>query len=316
MQTKIKNVGCWIPLFIVLACGIGCDSKDRDEHRDSSTTPSPTPAPEPLPTDALPKEEGKLNVAAVFPGPGEPRIALVSPISVEFDADLIASTDLDAAITVTSAGTVIPGSVTLDEPDMLVFRPQNMWSPNTVYTISLADELLSADGMPVIEDMTWQFGTIADVHTTPQSVIDECMSDLDVEMLAAVNSARTTARACGPNQRPAVGKLVWNCRLQEAAIAHSQDMATHDFFAHTGSDGSSVAERVTRTGYTWSHVGENLAAGQRTVAAAMEGLLNSPGHCDNIMSGNYTHFGSGYRTNENSYYVRYWTQNFARSFGR
>src|SRR5690606_19113896 len=126
--------------------------------------------------------------------------------------------------------------------------------------------------------------TVADVYITPQRVIDECMSDLDVEMLAAVNQARILARNCGENYRPAVGKLAWNCQLQQAAITHSEDMAANDFFDHTGSDGSSVGDRITRTGYLWSRAGENLAAGQRTVAVVMDGLLKSPGHCDNIMA--------------------------------
>jgi uncharacterized protein YkwD len=159
--------------------------------------------------------------------------------------------------------------------------------------------------------ISWQFSTVADVYTTPQVVIDECMSDLDVEMLAAVNQARTTARNCGENPRPAVGKLVWNCRLQQAAISHSEDMASTNFFGHTGSDGSNVADRISRTGYLWSRAGENLAAGHKTVTRVMEDLLASPGHCENIMSPHYTEFGFGFRSNNDTDYVRYWTQNFA-----
>ncbi len=321
LTMMIKKLFSGFALAMALACG-GCDSSDTK----SASVPAPVsgpdapppggqvPPPAPVPTDPLPTEDGKLNVAAAFPGPGEIRVALVSPISVQFDADLMQGLELNQAITVASAAGPLPGSVTRPEADLLVFRPTGLWAPSTVYTITVDPALMSSEGLALSDGTTWQFTTIADIYTTSQAVIDECMSDLDVEMLAAVNQARTIARSCGPNARPAVGKLIWNCRLQQAAITHSEDMATNDFFEHAGSDGSSVSDRVTRTGYVWSHVGENLAAGQRTVTIVMESLLSSPGHCENIMSGHYTEFGFGYRINPDSFYRHYWTQNFARPF--
>lgn len=318
---KIRTIFLYWTLLTAALVGAGCDSKSSNgEIRPNATNPRPpvpeTPAPVPnmLSTDALPFEDGKLNVVAAFPGPGEPRVALVSPISVQFDAELIQGLALENAITVSLNESTAAGSITLEQPDTLVFRPANLWLPSTVYTIAVDPALMSADGLELTENITWQFITVADVFTTPQSIIDECMSDLDIEMLAAVNMARSDARLCGENHRPAVEKLEWNCLLQEAAIAHSDDMATNDFFDHTGSDGSDVGDRITRTGYVWSHAGENLAAGQRTVAIVMDGLLKSPGHCDNIMSDFYTQFGFGYRVNSNTFYTRYWTQNFARPF--
>jgi uncharacterized protein YkwD len=315
--TKNSLLYCCL-LTIFLVAGVGCDTKE-DDSTSAPGTGNPIdnpnlPVPEPIPTDELPSEEGKLNVTGVFPGPGEPRVALVSAISVQFDADLIQGLDLSDAIQLQSPAGPVAGTVTQTEADTLVFRPAQLWLPTTVYSITLDSALMSADGLPLVDDVAWQFITVADVYTTPQAIIDGCMSDLDVEMLASVNLARAQARLCGENNRLAVPKLVWNCRIQQAAIGHSEDMATQDFFEHTGSDGSSVADRVTRAGYQWSSVGENIAAGQRTVAVVMAGLLNSPGHCENIMSASFTEFGFGYRTNPNSLYERYWTQNFARPF--
>lgn len=320
---KIRTIFLSWTLSTVAVIGMGCDSKSssgqtRPNASNPDTpvpqTPAPVPVPDMLSTDALPFEEGKLNVVAAFPGPGEPQVALVSPISVQFDAQLIQGLDLENAITVSLNESTAAGSITLQEPDTLVFRPANLWQPSSVYTIAVDPALMSADGLEITENIHWQFITVDDVYTTPQSVIDECMSDLDIEMLAAVNNARAEARLCGENQRPAVEKLQWSCLLQEAAIAHSDDMSTQDFFDHTGSDGSDVGDRITRTGYVWSHAGENLAAGQRTVTTVMQGLLDSPKHCDNIMSDFYTEFGFGFRVNSNTFYTRYWTQNFARPF--
>ncbi len=261
--------------------------------------------------DTLPNDSGKLNVAAAFPGPNEPRVALISAVTVRFDENLLAGQDFGNAIEVTLNGLTVPGVVSQSTSDTLVFVANELLAPDETFGVTLDSSLMSENGL-TLSNNSWSFTTVADVYTTPQSVIDQCMSDLDIEMLAAVNAARQVQRYCGEDFQPAVGKLRWNCLLQESAIVHSLDMATHDFFSHTGSDGSSVADRVTLTGYSWQSVGENLAAGQRTVTQVMEGLLASPGHCVNIMYETFTEFGFGYRTNDDTYYKRYWTQNFAR----
>ena len=62
-----------------------------------------------------------------------------------------------------------------------------------------------------------------------------------------------------------LGTLLADDRLRAAARAHAMDMAQNDFFSHTGSGGSSVADRATATGYLWTTVGENIAAGQGRV---------------------------------------------------
>jgi uncharacterized protein YkwD len=110
---------------------------------------------------------------------------------------------------------------------------------------------------------------------------------------------------------PAVAQLSWSCQLQNAAQAHSSDMAKNNFFSHTGSDGLSVSDRVTASGYSWRSVGENIAAGQTTITRVMTGWLDSPGHCRNIMSSSFTEFGSALVTNTVSDYSLYWTQVFA-----
>lgn len=131
------------------------------------------------------------------------------------------------------------------------------------------------------------------------------------EILALVNRARSTSRTCGSSTYRAVKPLTLDSRLNAAAQGHATDMAAADYFSHTGRDDSSVADRVTRQGYAWSAVGENIAAGQRTAAEVMDGWLASPGHCRNIMNGTYTELGVGKATNTASTYQVYWVQNFA-----
>ncbi len=132
------------------------------------------------------------------------------------------------------------------------------------------------------------------------------------EMLAAVNAARATQQDCGGTIMPPVPALTWDAQLEQAAYTHSNDMANYNFFSHTGSDGSSVSTRVTAQGYTWSSVGENIAAGQKDVDAVMKSWIESPGHCLNIMSANFTQMGASFVTNSSTQYGIYWTQVFAK----
>ncbi|MCV6069571.1 hypothetical protein OFP26_28740, partial [Escherichia coli] len=45
------------------------------------------------------------------------------------------------------------------------------------------------------------------------------------QMLAAVNSARSTKQQCGATTMPPVGALTWSYDLESAAYRHSSDMA-------------------------------------------------------------------------------------------
>src|SRR5688500_10573967 len=67
--------------------------------------------------------------------------------------------------------------------------------------------------------------------------------------------------------------LVLSAQLTAAASAHSQDMAIHDLFSHTGSDGSTMVSRVAATGYSYSQLAENIAAGQDTAEAVVAGWM-------------------------------------------
>jgi uncharacterized protein YkwD len=147
---------------------------------------------------------------------------------------------------------------------------------------------------------------------TSQAVVDECMSDIDQAMLTQLNIARSQGRMCGNENYPVANPVSWSCALESVALEHSRDMGDINFFSHTGSNGLEVSHRVTNAGYVWNAVGENIAAGQRTLAAVMDGWLDSPGHCSNIMSPAYTEFGAGVYFVDGSIYPLYWTQVFAR----
>lgn len=130
-------------------------------------------------------------------------------------------------------------------------------------------------------------------------------------VLALVNEARASARNCGSRYFGRARPIAWNDALAQAAREHSGDMAAHRRFSHRGSDNSEVAQRATRAGYRWRHIGENIAAGQTSPQEAVAGWLESPGHCANLMNPDFTEMGAGYAVSR----VRlpgfaYWTQVF------
>lgn len=128
------------------------------------------------------------------------------------------------------------------------------------------------------------------------------------EVLEAVNQARAQPRRCGEQSLPAAPPVSLSDVLLRAAQAHAADMAEHGYFSHTGRDGSQVGQRASRAGYTWRRIGENLAAGQTTAAQVVQGWLDSPGHCANLMQTGYTEMGLAYAVNLRSPGAIYWVQ--------
>lgn len=135
------------------------------------------------------------------------------------------------------------------------------------------------------------------------------LADFQAEALALVNAYRAAGANCGSEGRfAATTALSWNAQLTQAALVHSDDMVAFNFFSHTGSNGSNAGQRATAAGYAWQTWGENIAAGQTSVAAVMAGWMASPGHCANIMRAAFRDIGlacvSGGAGNT---YRSYWT---------
>lgn len=135
-------------------------------------------------------------------------------------------------------------------------------------------------------------------------------ADVSARTLQLVNAARAKARRCGTTAYPAAPPLTLSPLLERAALAHAQDMAKHSLFEHIGSDGSRPAARVSRTGYQWRNVAENIAAGAPDVEAVVQGWIDSPGHCANLMDRRYKEMGIAFVVNEKSDADIYWVQVF------
>ena len=134
----------------------------------------------------------------------------------------------------------------------------------------------------------------ADDGNTDPGDDDPDLSSFASARLAAVNAEREATGA---------PPLTWNDHLEAAALGHTQDMADNNFLSHTGSDGSSMSQRIQDAGYDYHACAENIAVGQTSIEQVMNAWMNSSGHRTNILNSSYEHLGAARVGN-------YWTQNF------
>lgn len=135
------------------------------------------------------------------------------------------------------------------------------------------------------------------------------------EVLQRLNAARAAGASCGANGSfPAAGAVAWNDALTAAAQGHAADMAAKNYFSHVSQDGRTFTQRLEAAGYAWSAAGENIAAGQRSVQAVVDGWMASDGHCANIMGASFQDVGMACVQAQAgaSAYGMYWTLNLAR----
>ncbi|WP_405996932.1 CAP domain-containing protein [Streptomyces sp. NBC_00829] len=135
----------------------------------------------------------------------------------------------------------------------------------------------------------------------PPSNPDGTPAALGRQVIALANAERAKA-GC-----PAVRE---NNLLNKAALGHSEDMASRNFFDHTNPDGKDPGARITAAGYQWSTYGENIAKGQATPADVMKSWMESSGHRRNILDCKFKEIGMGVRLGSGG---PWWTQAFGTS---
>ncbi|HJS18343.1 MAG TPA: NBR1-Ig-like domain-containing protein [Anaerolineales bacterium] len=100
-----------------------------------------------------------------------------------------------------------------------------------------------------------------------------------------------------------------NAQLSAAALGHSIDMACHNLLSHTGSDGSSVSQRVAAAGYPASYSSE-IIYGSGYPQTAFDWWMSDPTHRNEILNPNVTDMGIGYAYNDQTSYGSYFTVSF------
>jgi uncharacterized protein YkwD len=129
------------------------------------------------------------------------------------------------------------------------------------------------------------FTSVASARTRPcryahTSITAASRSQLRSAVLCLVNKKRAAFH---------LPRLVANQRLNRSAQGWTNEMVAHREFTH----GADFASRISATGFDWSNVAENIAAGFKTPSSVVNGWMASTGHCQNILSPIYRMIGTG-----------------------
>lgn len=132
------------------------------------------------------------------------------------------------------------------------------------------------------------------------------------EALREINAARAAGQRCGWRRMPPAGPLRWDATLQQVASGHSRDMAHRNYFDHRSPEGRTVADRVDAAHYKYRAVGENLAGGDGSIASAVQGWIDSPDHCENLMDPRFNEVAVACVGDPRSEWGTYWTMVLGR----
>jgi uncharacterized protein YkwD len=131
---------------------------------------------------------------------------------------------------------------------------------------------------------------------------------LAARALDLVNAARARGARCGARWFAPAPPVRLSGTLDGVALGHANDMAEHDYFEHEDLAGHSPADRVRAVGYRETLVGENIAYGLKSAEEAVQGWLDSPGHCENIMDPRFAEMGIAYAQGRAVKHGLYWVQ--------
>jgi uncharacterized protein YkwD len=126
--------------------------------------------------------------------------------------------------------------------------------------------------------------------------------------LQLVNAIRARGARCGDHSFAPAPPVKLNETLAVVAFGHADDMARHNYFEHQDLKGRSPADRVRAFGYQEKLVGENIAYGPKSAEEVVQGWLDSPAHCENIMDPRFAEMGIAYAPGQSSRRGLFWVQ--------
>jgi uncharacterized protein YkwD len=134
-------------------------------------------------------------------------------------------------------------------------------------------------------------------HSSFCAGTEETPSQQNLAVVRAATLCLVNREREASGERP----LAVDAQLEQIAESHSQDMASADYFDHTGPHGDSPVSRMRAVGYlsgsvSGYEIGENIAWGTLWLAtprSIVAGWMASPGHRANILDGRFRDTGIG-----------------------
>ncbi|MCU4424005.1 CAP domain-containing protein [Acinetobacter sp. WU_MDCI_Abxb74] len=167
----------------------------------------------------------------------------------------------------------------------------------------------SANTLPMPTDTT---PSIAQIQKTAIEISCQDLQNPAYQqaVLDRINQVRQQSRQCGQQYFSAAKPLSWNNNLYKGALAHSVDMANHNFLSHVSSTGQDLRTRLKNYNALGKANGENVASGQKTLNEVITKWIASPLHCSNIMNPKFTTYALACASDQSVKQKSYWTQQF------
>jgi uncharacterized protein YkwD len=135
------------------------------------------------------------------------------------------------------------------------------------------------------------------VSATPAAAASCGAADRHIGGKPSKGAVRATVCLLNAERRAhGLGSLRSHGKLGRGARRHGRDMVRHRYFSHTSRNGTSVAQRIKRSGYSRRHVGENLGWGGGSGSSPrkiVRSWMASPTHRALILNRVYRHVGIG-----------------------
>ncbi len=163
---------------------------------------------------------------------------------------------------------------------------------------------LSAD-MPTAAELAPPVESISETFTLEPIQFAAGTSPAE-QLLAYLNAARA---------RFGLPPMNYGYELSTAAQVHALDKARFPDNPHVGTDGTTAAERLLRSGYRGGYAGEATAWGFSDPRLAVEFWVNSDSHRPLILNQLGTEVGIGYVEDYSTENIWHWTTEFGIAYG-
>lgn len=170
-----------------------------------------------------------------------------------------------------------------------VVKGDSMWKIAVKHEVGLS-EIKSAN-LHIINPNIIYPGQVLNIPKNDTTVLN-----YENEVIRLVNEIRV---------KNGLNTLTADWELSRVARYKSQDMKDNNYFSHTSPVYGSPFDMIKNFGISYRSAAENIAKGQKTPQAVMNGWMNSSGHRANILNSSYKKIGVGYVASGN-----YWTQMF------
>lgn len=170
-----------------------------------------------------------------------------------------------------------------------VVKGDSMWKIAVKHEVGLS-EIKSANLHITNPDLIYP-GQVLNIPKNDAAVLN-----YENEVIRLVNEIRI---------KNGLNPLTADWELSRVARYKSQDMKDNNYFSHTSPVYGSPFDMIKNFGISYRSAAENIAKGQKTPQAVMNGWMNSSGHRANILNATYKKIGVGYVASGN-----YWTQMF------